>query len=329
MGKNYKDVKEIKEISLIPKIFLQVVVLIIALIIALAWGQYSFRDLRTFPGFMLFFYVLFFALLVNILLMSLGGISKKFKLRKSIAPICFAYLLILFVASLSYLFGLGEFTKANTATGGRCDMQRSIRETATSTFQLQAEVNSWGTAFMVDDEHMVTAYHVVERAKNEPAHLRPYFIHDSDTYYVSVVQMEPAHDLALLRLDEKIDTYAPLSFDYEQGDEVYALGWPDNALYFGQASLSKGIISRIIGSDTLQLVDQSAPEDIGIIQTDATVNPGNSGGPLVGKCGVVGLVSAKSDVGGLSEYGLGTSEQGINYAITAKTIDSLFGDYIK
>jgi len=75
----------------------------------------------------------------------------------------------------------------------------------------------------------------------------------------------------------------------------------------------------VLSNEDLRLTNDSMPVGMELVQTDAAVNPGNSGGPLVGRCGVVGIVSAMSDKNRLGDYGF-VSEQGISYAVSTTTI---------
>ena len=174
-----------------------------------------------------------------------------------------------------------------------------------------------GTAFAINTEgDYLTAYHVIEGAKSV-------FIDTVDGQSpLKVITTDPALDIALLR-GEKTEYPLALTARYSQADQVYALGYPENALDAGYASLTHGIISRLISNDDLKLMSDDVPAGLTVVQTDAAVNPGNSGGPLVGTCGVVGVITSVSSVYGNEDYGL-ESEQGISYAVSAQTIARRF-----
>lgn len=210
-----------------------------------------------------------------------------------------------------------SFQMSNSDTIATCT---SIREQqilmVSATVPIATDLGT-GTAFAIDNKgHYITAQHVVRDA-------REVYINTVDGRTpLSVIDQDASYDIALLS-GPASEFYLPLTGSYEQGDDVYALGYPANAFSAGQASLSYGIVARILSNSDLKLNSSDAPDGIEIVQTDAAINPGNSGGPLVNKCGVVGVVSAISDRSQLSEYGV-ESEQGISYAISAKTVAERF-----
>ncbi len=174
-----------------------------------------------------------------------------------------------------------------------------------------------GTAFAIDNKgHYLTAQHVIEGATEV------YINTVSEKTPLAVVDQDSAYDVALL-LGPVTENFIPLTGTYEQGDEVYALGYPGNAFTAGQASLSSGVIARILTNSDLKLSYEETPTGLEMIQTDAAINPGNSGGPLANRCGVVGIVSSISDLSELGEYGL-ESEQGISFAVSSKTAAGRF-----
>jgi len=111
--------------------------------------------------------------------------------------------------------------------------------------------------------------------------------YDGSTSPGTVAQKQPDRDLAVVRVRRLPNGVEPatLSGGIRQGDKVLALGSP-----FGlEGSLSAGVVSalgrRFQVEETGQVLDN-------MIQFDAAVNPGNSGGPLIDYSGrVVGIVS--------------------------------------
>ncbi len=143
-----------------------------------------------------------------------------------------------------------------------------------------------GSGFLIDSEgHIATNNHVVEGADR----IRVVLLDGRDTE-AQLVGNNPANDLALIKVDmEFVDGIAPLEFgDSSQvrpGQLAIVIGSP-----FGlQGSVSVGVSSG---------VNRALPSKLGrfipgMIQTDAMVNPGNSGGPLLNSAGqVVGVITA-------------------------------------
>jgi serine protease Do len=111
-----------------------------------------------------------------------------------------------------------------------------------------------------------------------------------DTLPAELVGADPIFDLALIRITPPAGTPLPVAKlgDSERlrvGDEVFAIG---NPLGLDQ-TLTRGIVSAI--NRVLSETPFSLQEPL--IQTDASINPGSSGGPLVDRCGdVVGIATA-------------------------------------
>ncbi|ELY53581.1 peptidase S1 and S6 chymotrypsin/Hap [Natronococcus amylolyticus DSM 10524] len=128
-----------------------------------------------------------------------------------------------------------------------------------------------GSGFVVDDDYVVTNDHVAGEASEVELQFR-----DEQWRSASVVGSDVHSDLAVLEVDDVPEVASALSFSDGEptvGQEVLALGNPLGL----DASISQGLVSGI---------DRSLPSPTGFsipaaIQTDAPVNPGNSGGPLV------------------------------------------------
>lgn len=171
-----------------------------------------------------------------------------------------------------------------------------------------------GSGFVIDEDgHVITNQHVVDGADSVQV-----VTSAGDEYDADIVGADPSTDVALLDVEEGADlTVVPLgtSESLSVGDPVVAIGSP-----FGlQGTVTSGIVSAL--DRQIQAPDQF-PID-GAIQTDAALNSGNSGGPLLDSQGrVVGVNSQiESRTGG---------NVGIGYAIpidTAKSIvDQLLED---
>ncbi|WP_254528923.1 S1C family serine protease [Natrinema gelatinilyticum] len=147
-----------------------------------------------------------------------------------------------------------------------------------------AEGRGQGSGFLYDTRHVVTNDHVI--ANGTAADLQ--YI-TGDWTSTTLVGRDYYSDLAVLEVDHVPNSATPLSLTDQRpvvGQQVAAIGNP----YGLEGSMSAGIVSGV--DRTLKLPQRrfSYPN---VIQTDAAVNPGNSGGPLVDLDGsVVGVVTS-------------------------------------
>ncbi len=142
-----------------------------------------------------------------------------------------------------------------------------------------------GSGVIINNEAAIlTALHNVENA----IEIQVIFA-DGTRSSATVVTEQPENDIAVLMPDELPEIFAPATVGgsgrMRIGDEVFAVGNP-----LGLAgSLSAGVIS---GFDRSFLPTGSDRRLDGLIQFDAAVNPGNSGGPLMNRYGhVIGIVT--------------------------------------
>jgi S1-C subfamily serine protease len=141
-----------------------------------------------------------------------------------------------------------------------------------------------GSGFVVDgDGHVLTNAHVVEGANRIEVQVGG----DGDSRSAELVGMDPSSDVALLQV-ENSDGMRALemgdSSKVEVGDPVVAIGNP-----FG---LDRTVTSGIVSAKQRQIQAPNGFSISDVIQTDAAVNPGNSGGPLLDASGrVIGINS--------------------------------------
>lgn len=165
-----------------------------------------------------------------------------------------------------------------------------------------------GSGFVYDrDGHVVTNQHVVDGGGSITV-----LFSDGSRYPATVVGTDRSTDLAVLRVDAPESKLRPLALGdsdaVEVGDAVVAMGSP-----FGlEGSVTSGIVSALQRQMT-------APNGFTIndsIQTDAAINHGNSGGPLLDVRGRVIGVNAQieSDSGG---------NDGVGFAIPSNTVRSI------
>jgi S1-C subfamily serine protease len=145
---------------------------------------------------------------------------------------------------------------------------------------------SLGSGVVVDlDGDILTALHVIPDAST----IKLTFA-DGSRSQGEVIARQPDHDIAVLRAAQPPPVLVPAVLgnpdSVHVGDEAYAAGSP-----FGLAgSLSAGVVS---GLERTFEVEETKVTLHGLIQIDAAVNPGNSGGPLLNRDGqVIGIVTA-------------------------------------
>ncbi len=156
-----------------------------------------------------------------------------------------------------------------------------------------------GSGVVVDEKgYIITNYHVIDKASEVLVKLS-----DGRTLRnVTVVGVDPLSDIAVLKVQAHGLTAAPWgdSEELEVGDPVLAVGSP-----FGLAqTVTAGIVSAKGRRGVVQDINY---EDF--LQTDAAVNPGNSGGPLV---------NLKGEVVGINTAIYGPAYLGISFAIPSQ-----------
>jgi S1-C subfamily serine protease len=165
-------------------------------------------------------------------------------------------------------------------------VQPSIVQVETKILSTDGKEEGGRGAGVIIDENaqILTSLHVVQNAID----IQVLFM-DGTRSPAQIVTTQPENDIALLRAEQPPAQFVPATMGnpgaLDVGDEVFALGSP-----FGlTASESSGIVSGLNRIDKTE----NGPEIKGLIQFDAAVNPGNSGGPLVNRYGeVVGIVQS-------------------------------------
>jgi S1-C subfamily serine protease len=173
-----------------------------------------------------------------------------------------------------------------------------------------------GSGFIIDNQgHILTNYHVIDDAQTVEVTLW-----NKKKFKANRIGVDPVHDIALLQITGATDLQPATLADSTHllvGQQVYAIGNP-----FGfSGTMTRGMISAI---RSVLLPSGNRIEDA--IQTDASVNPGNSGGPLLNSHGdVVGITTmiASNPNGGADQ------SAGIGFAIPISTARAVVEDIMK
>ena len=185
---------------------------------------------------------------------------------------------------------------------------KSVIEIAASSGSLGSQSSAQGSGFVFDESgHIVTNQHVVAGASSVSVSFW-----NGVERNATLVGTDPSTDLAVLRVDAPQSLLQPLgigdSSSVAVGDPVLAFGSP-----FGlEGTVTAGIVSALHR-------EMTAPNNFTItdtIQTDAAINHGNSGGPLLDRRGRVIGVNAQIE----SESG---GSDGVGFAIPSDTVRSI------
>jgi S1-C subfamily serine protease len=174
-------------------------------------------------------------------------------------------------------------------------------------------VEGAGSGFLIDtDGHILTNYHVVQAAQTIEVTLG-----DQSRFKAKLIGADSRNDIALIKIDAKGRKLTPLQLGDSRnllvGQRVLAIGNP-----FGfQSTLTTGIVSSL--GRTVQTSESTFIDEA--IQTDAAINRGNSGGPLLNSRGeVIGINSAI--------YAPTGTTAGIGFAIPINTARRVAEDLI-
>src|SRR5581483_7095151 len=154
------------------------------------------------------------------------------------------------------------------------------------------------------DGYIITNNHVIEGASNVDV-----IYYDGGRASASVVGADPVTDIAVLKVNGKVPAFVSFgdSNALQLGEWVIAIGSP---LGNYRGSVTVGVVSGL---------NRSVASQTGLIQTDAAINHGNSGGPLINVAGqIVGIntLVVRDAVGGAPAEGLG-------FAVPSATVQSV------
>jgi S1-C subfamily serine protease len=173
-----------------------------------------------------------------------------------------------------------------------------------------------GSGFVIDKAgHIVTNYHVVRGANAIQVSFS-----NNEHFKAKVIGVDPSTDSAVLQVEVKSRALKSLPLGNSEsvrvGDQVIAIGNP-----FGlDRSVTAGIVSAV--QRRIEAPNQLSISHV--IQTDAALNHGNSGGPLLNAQGQVIGVNAQIETGGQSQGNVG-----IGFAIPINTVKDVVAELIK
>ena len=214
-----------------------------------------------------------------------------------------AVILTAFLVVLSTAFGQVALTTAQIA-----------KRVSPTVVVIQGKTDSGevlGSGFIVSkDGKIVTNLHVIRDMKTASVQLANGEVFDS----VSVLAIDERRDLAVVRIDLPP---LPKGYSFVDGFPVLNLGNSDT-LAAGESVVVVGSPIGLAGTVTAGIISsvRDTGEDFKVLQTDAAVNPGNSGGPLVNNKGqAIGVVSFKL-----------RSAEGLNFAIPINYVRGLLNN---
>ena len=195
---------------------------------------------------------------------------------------------------------------------------RTIANTANSWFD-EPKVGQVGGAsgFVWESNYIVTCYHVVQDVLADDTGNRRLIVQLRDGTFggATVVGFDEATEVAVLKVDIAPKDLKPIplasSKEVRVGQRAYVIGNPLGREY----TLTGGLVSAL----DREIESNNRPKIHGVIQTDAAVNPGNSGGPLLDSSGrLIGMIVATA-----------AYSQNIGFAIPADTLNAVVPDIIR
>ncbi len=163
---------------------------------------------------------------------------------------------------------------------------------------------SAGTGFVVDEEgYIVTNYHVISGARDIRV-----LTYDRIVLDAELIGFDAFRDIALLKAEDSLKAISLAdSDDVQVGNKVIAIGNPLGLSF----SVAEGIVSAI---------NREGPNGLNeYIQTDVSLNPGNSGGPLI---------NTKGEVIGVNNFKVGGNTEGLGFALESDSIRTTVNGFV-
>lgn len=175
--------------------------------------------------------------------------------------------------------------------------------------QLQLVQGAGSGVIIKEDGYIATNYHVIQGANKVQVTL-----HNGESYAAAIVGSDPSNDIAVIKIDAKGLTTATIgdSSTVDVGDLAVAIGNPLGQL---GGTATTGIISAL--DRTLDVEGTT----LTLMQTDAAINGGNSGGGLFNSKGeLIGIVESKASAVGV---------EGLAFALPINTVAPIINDFIE
>ena len=172
----------------------------------------------------------------------------------------------------------------------------------------QVQAGSGSGIILTSDGYIVTCKHVVDGAETIKV-----ILNDDTEHEAKLIGSDSRSDLAVLKIETTGLTPATLgdSDMLTVGEDVIAIGNPLGEL---RGTATSGIISALSREVTVENTDMT------LIQTDAAISPGNSGGGLFNASGsLIGIVNAKASSG---------NSEGLGFAIPVSSVKTIISDLI-
>lgn len=184
------------------------------------------------------------------------------------------------------------------------DFSAIVNDVLQSVASIITNIGQGSGVFVRTNGYIVTNYHVIRDAS-----IIYVYTYDKETYTADVIGYNLEKDVALIKINKEYPHLQTEDSDNIQvGERVIALGNPSGLDF----SVTEGIVSavnRVVSSN-----------NIGYIQTDVPISPGNSGGPLVNKRGkIIGINNFKI---------AGTGFEGLGFAIPSNVVDEAVNEIV-
>lgn len=195
-----------------------------------------------------------------------------------------------------------EIKLVNSTTDYSSISETSLKSVATIYSKQNDNIQSQGSGFVYDDNYIMTNHHVID------GHQEVYIQYNDRTWETATVVGSDEHtDIAVLEPDSIPDDAPPLNLMDDmpvRGNPVVALGSP--------AGLTGTVTTGVISGTNRNMNTQTQFTIPDSIQTDAALNQGNSGGPLI--------MTETGDVAGINTA---TEGENIGFAVSARLADTI------